>query len=98
MKTREGFVSNSSSSSFIMIGIKSEAEIDPFDKKIQAVEIGGETILGLKIAHALEEFEGFEEKNLWDSMMEAYDSLVEAGIKIDDPKEIKIFYGNDQDC
>lgn len=94
MKISAGFISNSSSSSFILVGVeltgeehdKNEEYIEEND--LDVVYGDGEILVGSKVASAIEE----DGNDSWDlSLVEA---LKEKLSKISD-SSIKIYYGNE---
>lgn len=94
MKISAGFISNSSSSSFILVGVeltgeeyeKNEGYIE--ENNLDVVYGDGEILVGSKVASAIEE----DGNDSWDlSLVEA---LKEKLSKISD-SSIKIYYGNE---
>ena len=95
MKIVSSFISNSSSSSFILVGVELTGE--EFEKNEEYIQNNldviydddGDTLVGIKIASSIEE----DGNGSWDLAL--VDGLKEKLSQISN-KPIKIYYGNEQ--
>ena len=89
MKFRNGFVSNSSSSSFVIIGFKTSKtyeELEKYDGKNDVMVMSVSRIVGIKIARWSEEsVMNYSLSELQDKILKAKELGEELGIK-EDPK------------